>query len=134
MENAALLEKHAQMQGVDPDEMRFRDEDQMPTNMEEEIVTAEDYLDDYEEEAAERIIKERDVQNKPKHAGQGVQSSEDMNESSIEQILEDEEGNLYIEDADGNLIPYELPGHLQNMRMPKSPESQVPEPGVRRNS
>ena len=40
-----------------------------------------------------------------------------MNESAIEQILEDEEGNLYIEDAEGNLIPYELPPHLQNLRV-----------------
>jgi len=52
------------MQGVDPDEMRFRDrddEDRMPTNMEEEIMTAEDYLDDDEEDAAERIIKEKEI-------------------------------------------------------------------------
>jgi hypothetical protein len=57
-----------------------------------------------------------------------------MNESAIEQILEDEEGNLFVEDANGNYIPYELPGHLQNMRMPKSPESQGAELGARRNS
>jgi hypothetical protein len=74
MENAALLEKHAQMQGVDPDEMRFRgDENRMPSNLEEEIVTAEDYLDDDEEETAQRIIKEKDIHSQqPKHAGQAV--------------------------------------------------------------
>jgi len=52
------------MQGVDPNEMRFRDlddEEHIPTNMEEEIVTAEDYLDDDEEETAQRIIKERET-------------------------------------------------------------------------
>jgi len=124
------------MQGVDPADMLFGEEGRhrMPSNLEEEIVTAEDYLDDAEEETAQRIDKKKEEHQQPAHAGQGTEYSEDMNESAIEQILEDEEGNLYVEDADGNLIPYELPAHLQNLRMPKSPESQGAEPGVRRNS
>jgi hypothetical protein len=95
-----------------------------PTNLDEDIVTAEDYLDDAEEETAQRINKKKDEQQRPGSGdGQSPEYSEDMNESAIEQILEDEDGNLYVEDADGNLIPYELPGHLQNVRIPKSPES-----------
>ena len=54
MENAKLLEKHAQLQGVDPAEMLFGGdgEERLATNLEEEIMTAEDYLDDAEEETA----------------------------------------------------------------------------------
>ena len=54
LENAKLLEKHAQLQGVDPAEMLFGGdgEERLATNLEEEIMTAEDYLDDAEEETA----------------------------------------------------------------------------------
>ena len=130
MENAKLLEKHAQLQGVDPAEMLFGGdgEERLATNLEEEIMTAEDYLDDAEEETAQRIDKKKD-RIPPKE--RTPEYSEDMNESAIEQILEDEEGNLYIEDADGNLIPYELPSHLQNLRVEGAGASGG---AVRRNS
>ena len=38
----------------------------------------------------------------------GEAPSEEQSEQ-VEEVLEDEEGNLWIEDKDGNLIPYELP-------------------------
>jgi|TARA_B110000285_G_C14965901_1_gene534065 hypothetical protein len=62
MENLKLLEKHAQMQGVDPAEMMFgnTNDNRNANHLDEDIVTAEDYLDDYEEEAAQRIIKDKD--------------------------------------------------------------------------
>lgn len=70
------------MQGVDPAEMLFgREEDhRMPSNLEEEIVTAEDYLDDNEEETAQPINKKR-LEKPP---GQESEYTEDMNESAIE--------------------------------------------------
>ena len=37
--------------------------------------------------------------------------------NSIEQILEDEDGKLYIKDAEGNIVPYALPPQFQNMRL-----------------
>jgi hypothetical protein len=62
MENAKLLQKHAQLQGVDPADMLFGDTNDKRTanNFDDEIVTAEDYLDDDEEEAAQRIVKEKE--------------------------------------------------------------------------
>ena len=40
------------------------------------------------------------------------QDEGEMNDSSIEQLLEDEDGNLYIEDENGELMPYQIPNHL----------------------
>ena len=37
------------------------------------------------------------------------QAFDENEESSIEQVLQDDDGNLYIQDANGDLIPYELP-------------------------
>ena len=59
MANAKLLEKHAQLQGFSPAEMLFGADEEAPAQFEEDIVTAEDYLDDAEEELAQRIDKNK---------------------------------------------------------------------------
>lgn len=108
--------------------MLFGADEEAPAQFEEEIVTAEDYLDDAEEELAQRIDK-----NKPNADHQEAAEMEeevDINESDIDQILEDEDGNLYIEDAQGNLIPYELPDRLKNLKM----EAEEPVAEKRRRS
>ena len=46
MENARLLQKHAQLQGVNPSDMLFSDRRE---TVEEHIYTADDYIDDEEE-------------------------------------------------------------------------------------
>ena len=103
--------------------MLFGGDEEAPAQFEEEIVTAEDYLDDAEEELAQRIDKNKPDANQQ----QQLETEEDLdiNESDIDQILEDEDGNLYIEDAQGNLIPYELPDRLKNLKM--EPEEPVTE-------
>ena len=68
MENARLLQKHAQLQGVNPADMYFGKD---PAD--ERIVTADHYIDDEEEEAAERLHKS--------------QLNDQGSESEIEQIL-----------------------------------------------
>ena len=58
MANAKLLGKHAQLQGFSPAEMRFGNDEER-AHFEEAILTAEDYLDDAEEELAQKIYKNR---------------------------------------------------------------------------
>lgn len=62
--------------------MLFRGDEEVPAHLEEEIVTAEDYLDDAEEELAQRIDK-----NKPRGYNQPSGEMEgdlDINESDID--------------------------------------------------
>ena len=66
-------------------------------------MTADDYLDDEEEELAQRIDKR--------------QNFDENEDSSIEQVLQDDEGNLYIQDENGELIPYELPEQFRNIKL-----------------
>ena len=88
------MQRHAEEQGVNPNQLFFKDDDA--------IMTAEDYIDDQEEEQAQRIEKE------PEPFDEGE-------ESSIEQVLQDDEGNLFIQDSQGELVPYELPDKFRNV-------------------
>lgn len=72
------MQRHAEEQGVNPNQLFFKDDDA--------ILTAEDYIDDMEEERAQRIEKE------PEEPFE----EDDMEDSSIEQVLQDDEGNLFI--------------------------------------
>lgn len=69
------------MVGADPNELHYGGDgaEFLPSNMEEEIITAEDYLDDMEEEEAQPINKKREEQRNQEEEG-----NSDMNESSIE--------------------------------------------------
>lgn len=98
LENAKIMQRHAEEQGINPAQLYFKE------NTDEAIVTAEDYIDDEEEELAQRINK-----NAPQY--------DENDDSSIEQVLQDDEGNLYIQDENGELIPYELPEQFRNIKL-----------------
>ena len=58
------------------------DEELPPAHFEEEIVTAEDYLDDAEEELAQRIDKNK--QNDQNQPSEEIEGDLDINESDID--------------------------------------------------
>lgn len=78
-------------------------------------MTKEDYIDDVEEETAQLLIDKKfneldDPMNTRGHDFEQINKNEDNDTSlSQQELLEDEDGNLYFEDAEGNLVPYELP-------------------------
>ena len=61
--------------------------------------------------------QELDVSGDLNKEKEPMEDEHDGSESSIEEILEDEEGNFYIMDSKGNLVPYELPAHLENLKL-----------------
>jgi hypothetical protein len=72
IENAKILQRHAEEQGISPNQMFFKDEYTVDKDEDDEnrlddeiIVTAEDCIDDFEEEAAQRINKKSSQNYRP---------------------------------------------------------------------